>query len=336
MTLEYTPTFRLKIVLHYKSKPMEDNVIARQSIIITGGSNGLGYECAKAIAQSKKPWLIIIASRNLSRVEHAVEQLISETAYPHIQGMVLDLASLQSVRQFVQQLVQMDIPPLKGLVCNAGIQIISETKYTKDGFEATFGVNHLGHFLLVNLLLSQMTEFSRIIFVSSDAHDPRTKTGMPAPQYKSPNQMAFSKQSDTTTNIGNIGRYRYTTSKLCNLLCTYELAKRLQNYPTTIWVNAFNPGLMLDTNLARGYNQKETFKFLLDSFPDLLCHILRFGNSKKMGKALASLILNSDLDGVSGKYFDGFKQVESSVESHNTYKAVELWEVSTTLVQLDN
>ena len=64
-------------------------------------------------------------------------------------------------------------------------------------------------------------------------------------------------------------------------------------------------------------------------------HIFRFRNSKKMGKALASLILNSDLDGVSGKYFDGFKQVESSVESHDTYKALELWEESKMLVQLE-
>ncbi len=262
---------------------MRDNTIARQSIIITGGNSGLGYQCARAIALSKKSWQIIIASRNLSKVEDAVEQLISDTAYPNIRGMVLDLASLQSIRQFVQQLTQLDIPPLKGLICNAGVQIISGTTYTEDGFETTFGVNHLGHFLLVNLLLPQMAECSRIIFVSSDAHDPRTKTGMPAPQYRSPHQMAFPKQSEKTTDVANMGRYRYTTSKLCNLLCTYELAKRLQNYRQAIWVNAFNPGLMLDTQLARDYDQKETLKFLLDSFPDLLCHIFRFRNSKKMG-----------------------------------------------------
>ncbi|MGF1481846.1 MAG: hypothetical protein ACFB4I_20585 [Cyanophyceae cyanobacterium] len=92
---------------------------------------------------------------------------------------------------------------------------------------------------------------------------------------------------------------------------------------------------MLDTQLPRDYSQKETVKLLLDSFPDLLFHIFRFRNSKKMGKALASLVLNSDLDDVSGKYFDGFKQVESSVESHDRYKAVELWEGSKVLVQLE-
>lgn len=313
---------------------MQNNTKALQSIIITGGNSGLGYECVKEIALSGQSWHIIIASRNLSRVEDAVNRLIAETAYPHIQGITLDLASLNSIHKFVQKLPSLDIPPLKGLICNAAVQIISETTYTEDGFEATFGVNHLGHFLLVNLLLSQMIEYSRIIFVSSDAHDPKTKTGMPAPQYKSPNEMAFPKIYDMNNDISNIGRCRYTTSKLCNLLCTYELAKRLQNYHKTIWVNAFNPGLMLDTQLAREYDQKETLRFLMESFPDLLGHIFRFRNSNKMGKALASLILNSDLDGVSGKYFDGFKQVESSAESHDIQKALELWEASKILVQL--
>lgn len=314
---------------------MQNNTKARQSIIITGGNSGLGYECAKEIACSGQSWHIIIASRNSSRVEDAVNCLIGETGYSHIQGIGLDLASLDSIHKFVQKLPSLDIPPLKGLICNAAVQIISGTTYTKDGFESTFGVNHLGHFLLVNLLLSQMIEYSRIIFVSSDAHDPKTKTGMPSPQYRSPQKMAFSKVYDMNNDdVSNIGRCRYTTSKLCNLLCTYELVKRLQNYHKKIWVNAFNPGLMLDTQLARDYDQKETLKFLIDSFPNLLGHIFRFRNSKKMGKALASLILNSDLDGVSGKYFDGFEQVESSAESHDIHKALELWEESKILVGL--
>ena len=314
---------------------MSDQKKARQSIIITGGSSGLGYECAKVIAQSGKSWQIIIASRNPSRVEQAVEKLISTTAYPHIQGLPLDLASLESIQQFVQQLIQMEIPPLKGLVCNAAIQIISGTKYTLDGFEKTFGVNHLGHFLLVNLLLPQMIDSSRIIFVSSDAHDPMTKTGMPAPQYQLPQQMAFPQQSDRIDDWENVGRCRYSTSKLCNLLCTYELARRLRNCSKTVWVNAFNPGLMLDTNIAQDYNQKEKLKFLLSSLPDILGHIFRFRNSKNMGKALASLILNSNFEGVSGKYFDGFEQAESSRESHDTAKALKLWLGSKVLVQLE-
>jgi NAD(P)-dependent dehydrogenase (short-subunit alcohol dehydrogenase family) len=308
---------------------------AHQSIIITGGNSGLGYQCAKAIAQSDRGWHIIIASRNLHRVESAVSRLITETGYPHIQGLALDLASLQSVRHFVRQLAQLNIPPLKGLVCNAGVQVVSGTTFTVDGFETTFGVNHLAHFLLVNLLPPQMAENSRIVFVSSDTHDPTTQTGMPAPRYESPHQMAFPPEINEMENVGSIGQRRYATSKLCNLLCTYELARRLQRDRSTISVNAFNSGLMLDTQLARGYSTKQKLALLLTNFLPLLRQVLKFHNSKNMGKALALTILNPDLDGVTGKYFDGFVRGNSSPESHDECKALELWEASKILVGLE-
>jgi light-dependent protochlorophyllide reductase len=307
---------------------------AHQSIIITGGNSGLGYQCAKAIAQSDKGWQIVIASRNLPRVEIAVNKLITETGYPHIQGLELDLASLQSVRHFVRQLSQLNIPPLKGLVCNAAVQIVSGNTYTVDGFETTFGVNHLAHFLLVNLLLPQMAAGSRIVFVSSDTHDPTTQTGMPAPRYESPHQMAFPPEINEMEDVGKNGQCRYATSKLCNLLCTYELARRLQRHQSKISVNAFNSGLMLDTQLARGYSTKQKLSLLLTNFLPFLRQVLKFHNSKNMGKALALVILNPDLDGVTGKYFDGFCQANSSPESHDERKAMELWNESKVLVDL--
>jgi NAD(P)-dependent dehydrogenase (short-subunit alcohol dehydrogenase family) len=308
---------------------------AHQSIIITGGNSGLGYQSAKAIAQSDRGWQIVIASRNLHRVENAVSRLMTETGYPHIQGLELDLAELQSVRHFVQQLAQLNIPPLKGLVCNAGVQIVSGNTYTVDGFETTFGVNHLAHFLLVNLLLPQMAENSRIVFVSSDTHDPTTQTGMPAPRYEPPHQMAFPREINEMEDIGSIGQRRYATSKLCNLLCTYELARRLQRDRSTISVNAFNSGLMLDTQLARGYSTKQKLSLLLNNFLPLLRQVLKFHNSKNMGQALALTILNPDLDGVTGQYFDGFYRGNSSPESHDERRAVELWDESKILVGLE-
>jgi light-dependent protochlorophyllide reductase len=308
---------------------------AHQSIIITGGNSGLGYQCAKAIAQSEREWHIIIASRNLHRVENAVSRLNTETGYPHIQGLELDLAYLQSVRNFVQRLERLNIPPLKGLVCNAGVQIVSGNTFTVDGFETTFGVNHLAHFLLVNLLLPQMAEDSRIVFVSSDTHDPTTQTGMPAPRYESPHQMAFPLEINKLEDVRLIGQRRYATSKLCNLLGTYELARRLKCHPSTISVNAFNPGLMLDTQLARGYSTKQKLALLLNNFLPLLRQVLKFHNSQNMGQALALVVLNPDLDGVTGKYFDGFERGSSSPESHDERKAVELWDASKILAGLE-
>jgi NAD(P)-dependent dehydrogenase (short-subunit alcohol dehydrogenase family) len=104
-----------------------------------------------------------------------------------------------------------------GIVCNAGIQIVSGTTFTEDGFETTFAVNHLGHFLLVNLLLRNLIAPARIVVVSSDTHDPLQKTGMPAPDYENavlPALPGKSKDSVQVVNDSTIGRQRYTTSKL--------------------------------------------------------------------------------------------------------------------------
>ncbi|MEG3860045.1 SDR family NAD(P)-dependent oxidoreductase [Microcoleus sp. herbarium12] len=300
-----------------------------KSIIITGANNGLGYYCAEAIARSGQDWQIIIASRNLPRVEEAVRNLIAETEYPHIEGMAIDLASLASVRQFTQDFIAGERPPLQAIVCNAGIQIVSETLYTEDGFEMTFGVNHLGHFLLVNLMLPHLSDRSGIVFVSSDTHNPDVNTGMPHPQYQNAKLLAFPNDNHNNTDIGNTGRRRYTTSKLCNIFCTYELSRRLQKQQLNITVNAFNPGLMLDTKLARDYSQAE-LSALSKTISQSILENAR--DSKTMGSLLAILILDRSLDNITGKYFDGFDEIKSSDESYDEQKATELWESSMELV----
>jgi light-dependent protochlorophyllide reductase len=311
-------------------KTMQALTKPSKSIIITGANNGLGYYCAEAIARSGQDWQIIIASRNLPRVEEAVRNLIAETEYPHIEGMAIDLASLASVRQFTQDFIAGERPPLQAIVCNAGIQIVSETLYTKDGFEMTFGVNHLGHFLLVNLMLPHLSDRSGIVFVSSDTHNPDVNTGMPHPQYQNAELLAFPNDNDNDTDIGNTGRRRYTTSKLCNIFCTYELSRRLQKQQLNITVNAFNPGLMLDTKLARDYSQAE-LSALSKTISQSILENAR--DSKTMGSLLARLILDRSLDNITGKYFDGFDEIKSSDESYDEQKATELWESSMELVK---
>ena len=95
---------------------------------------------------------------------------------------MLNLGSLAAIRHFVLDFSAGNRPPLHAVVCNAGVQHVGPTQRTEDGFEATFAVNHLGHFLLANLMLRHLEPPSRIIFVSSGTHDPNQKTGMPAPR----------------------------------------------------------------------------------------------------------------------------------------------------------
>ena len=169
--------------------------------------------------------------------------------------MTLELASLTAIRQFTQDLAAADLPSLGALVCNAGVQVVTGTTTTTDGFEMTFGVNHLGHFLLANLLLPRCVPCGRIIVVSSDTHDPAARTGMPAPAYPSAEQLARAAPVPAGVKVGAIGRQRYTTSKRCNVLCAYEFARRLHARQSAITVNAFNPGLMLDTGLVCDYSK---------------------------------------------------------------------------------
>lgn len=91
----------------------------------------------------------------------------------------MDLASVRSVRSFVETVRTTPLPPIRALVCNAGLQVVSGIAFTDDGVEMTFGVNHLGHFALVTGILDWLARPARIVVVSSGTHDPSKHTGMP-------------------------------------------------------------------------------------------------------------------------------------------------------------
>jgi len=142
----------------------------KQTVIITGGNSGLGYQTAKQLAQAAD-YQLIIASRNSQKTSEAVKALKAETGHQAIKGMKLDLASQDSVRKFAADYEAADLPPLYALVCNAGLSP-RRNSHTADGIDTTFGVNHLGHYLLAHLLSHKIEENGRLIFVSSGTHLP--------------------------------------------------------------------------------------------------------------------------------------------------------------------
>lgn len=308
---------------------------SNKSIIVTGGNTGLGYQTAKVLGQSKEGWTVVIAGRHEGKVKEAVAQLRASTGNEQIYGMRLDLASLASVREFVADWKRSSYPPLKGLICNAGLQVVSETTYTKDGFETTFGVNHLGHFLLANLLIPLMTPDSQIVWVSSDTHDPTKKTGMPGPIYTDPQALAHPLPFGKNADLQHEGRVRYTTSKLCNIYTAYEMDRLLTGKNISIRVNAFNPGMMPGSGLARDYNPLMRFVWN-NILPIMTIFSKNVHTTKQSGKALASLYLDQSLAGASGQYFDGNEPISSSVDSYNVRNAKNLWEGSIKLTSLSN
>jgi NAD(P)-dependent dehydrogenase (short-subunit alcohol dehydrogenase family) len=317
---------------------------ADKTVIVTGGNFGLGFETARAILQKGDGWNVIIAGRSLQRCELAVSRLSQETGTPPVEAMVMDLASLASIRQFALHFSAGNRPPLRALVCNAGVQHVGPTQRTEDGIESTFGVNHLGHFLLANLMLRYMEGPARIIFVSSGTHDPSQRTGMPAPMLRDACSLAApDDDEEARRSPGLVGRRRYTTSKLCNVLCTYEMDRRLKERGAStserpITVNAFDPGLMPGTGLARGYGP--TARFAWNALGPLLRWSLRpfhvnIHSPVESGRALARLVLDPSLESVSGRYFEGLKEIRSSEDSYDKAKAAALWEQSAALVGLD-
>ncbi|MBE9047178.1 SDR family NAD(P)-dependent oxidoreductase [Pleurocapsales cyanobacterium LEGE 10410] len=310
-----------------------------KTVIITGGNSGLGYCCAQKLAQDPS-WYIVIACRNLEKAQRAVKRIQEIGNSQQIEAMTLDLASLASVRSFTAKFAGSNLPPLSAVICNAGVQFIQRQTYTQEGFDTTFGVNHLGHFLLVHLLLKQLVAPARIVFVSSDTHDSSKTTGMPAPYWRDPQLMAYPEQDPIlkNKNIGIVGRTAYTTSKLCNILCAYELSRRLQQQGKStasqpIAVNVFNPGLMPGSGLAQDYTPVAKFVWH-NILPILSKFIPNVNTIEQAGTALARLIADPELAGVTGKYFSGFEMTNSSTESYDQEKARQLWNASVELTQL--
>ena len=308
----------------------------RRTVIVTGGNSGLGYECVRAILEAGEGWKVVIAGRSLERSEEAARRLGGGAL-----AMLLDLGSLAAVRRFVEEFAGLDLPPLGALVCNAGVQFVGETRPTEDGFEATFGVNHLGHFLLANLLLPRFEAPARLVFVSSGTHDPAQKTGMPHPIYQASRSLAFP-EGDSLANPGQTGRTRYTTSKLCNILCAYEFGRRigagvLGEVADPVDVFAFDPGLMPGTGLARGYGP--ALRFVWSTLGPSLVPLLRallghVATPAQSGRSLARLVLDPALQGQGGRYFEGAREIRSSLESYDEAKAAELWDGGAELVGL--
>lgn len=202
------------------------------TVLVTGGTTGVGYGCALSIAQQRPQYQVLIASR--SDKDNAAVSINQKTGHSNVEYLKLDLSSLAKVRSFAADYAQKGYPPIKGLVLNAGLQIL-ELDYTEDKIESTFAINHVGHALLFYLMSPYLAEEARILITASGTHDPAQKSGLPDAIYNSAEELAH----PTKETERYEGRQRYATSKLCNIVWTYALQRRLERNPSKKWtVNA--------------------------------------------------------------------------------------------------
>ena len=309
------------------------------TVLITGGHKGLGLAATKRIA-ARGGCDLLLAGRSIPEIEAVANSLRGDHAV-NARAIELDVSSLDSVRRAVATIESMveahEVAPLQALLCNAGVQFLRGDHTSVDGYEQTFATNCLGHFLLINLLLDRLEPNGRIVFTASGTHDPETMDGKSVGAVVEPDAMKLAYDGKSGARIS--GGKRYTTSKLCTMLYSYELDRRLKANGSGIASIAFDPGLIVETGLSR-------------SVPAVAQKALRSGVAKWMfkrigvtmgslsfsGDALAGIAVDPAYADAGGTYLqssDGrLIERRSSKKSYDVEAARRLWAESEQLVHL--
>jgi NAD(P)-dependent dehydrogenase (short-subunit alcohol dehydrogenase family) len=275
-----------------------------RTCIVTGASSGIGRETALALARTGAR--LGLVCRDPARGEAARTAIASESGNADVRLFLADLAVQAEVRRVARELADA-YPTIHVLVNNAGVVNLRYAE-TPDGIEMTFAVNHLAYFLLTQLLLGRLRASApaRIVNVASDAH----KIG----------------RLDLD-DLGHRKRYRamrvYGTSKLANILFTYELARRLAG--TGVTVNCVHPGAVA-TRL--GHNNGRIAAALARAL-GVFFRTPADGAATSIWAATAP-----ELEAVTGRYFANRREARSSRASYDDGLARRLWDASERLTAL--
>jgi len=273
--------------------------------LITGGTNGIGKSTALGLAR----WgaTVVIVGRNASKTARVVSEIKSATATSNVTALLADLSSLNDVRRLAGEF-KSEYAQLHVLINNAGA-VFLKRQLSVDGFEMTFAVNHLAHFLLTNLLIDMIKASApaRIVVVSSAAH--------------TRGRIDF-ENLQGERHYG--GMEAYGNSKLANLLFTIELARRLKG--TGVTVNALHPGFV-NTGFAK--NNGALVATVFGAVAPLIARPPEKGAATSI-----YLALSPEVQSITGKYFSDSKMVRTAPQAADTAVAKRLWEISAEMVHL--
>lgn len=283
-----------------------DWTVQHKTVLVTGGNTGIGLETAAALAG--KGAEVVLTSRDAAKGDAAVATIKERFPDANVTAMELDLSRLSDVRRFASEFASR-YPKLHVLVNNAGL-MLSDRAVTEDGYEQTFQVNHLGPFLLTNLLFPnlQAAAPSRIINVASAAH----RGG----------RLNF---DDLHTERGYRGMSVYGTSKLCNILFTRELARRLEG--TGVTANSLHPGTVR-TGFGRDGDTRGLFAI------GVKLGGIFFKSPAQGARTTIHLATSPDVDETTGEYFVNSKISKPARAATNDDDARRLWDMSEELVGL--
>jgi len=331
-----------------------------RTIVMTGCNSGIGFDAAKRMAE--KGHTIIMACRTLEKATDAATRIKDELQQQTINLIPkeCDLADLKSIQSFAKDLNDnTTIGSIDTLCLNAGLSRNTSAKdvlRTKQGFELTIGTNHLGHFYLTQLLLPLLEKkdeggntSSRIVVTASGVHDPDSPGGAQGSKATLGTLSGLEKAVRDGIPFDMIDGEEfdadkaYKDSKLCNVLFTRELKRRLMKGNKDIDVNCFNPGLIVSTGLFRDQNPLFT-----KVFDFAATDLFKVGETVHWGGgALEYMTLDKTVNSKSGLYYTSppgsskygdsafgtdFIQTEVSIEARDDVKAQRLWELSEKLV----
>ncbi|KAI4372601.1 hypothetical protein MLD38_010812 [Melastoma candidum] len=281
------------------------------SAIVTGSSSGIGAETARVLAL--RGVHVTMAVRNVEAGRAVRESIVKEIPSAKTDVMELDLSSMASVRRFASD-YSASGRPLSILINNAGVMACPYT-LSQDNIELQFATNHLGHFLLTNLLLDTMKRTARetstegrIVNLSSVGHRFAYSEGI-----------RFDKIND---QHGYNSIQAYGQSKLANVLHAKELSRRLKEEGVNITVNSLHPG-SIATNLFRYHS---FINGLASSVGRLVLKTIPQGAA-----TTCYVALNPQVRGISGEYFADCNKAETSSHGKDSELAKKLWEFSESL-----
>jgi retinol dehydrogenase 12 len=273
--------------------------------LVTGATDGIGKVTARELAAAGAD--VIVVGRSQSKTEQVVAEIKQQTGNNNVEFMLADLSSMQQVRDLAAAFKR-DHDRLDVLVNNAGAIFMSRRE-SVDGLEMTFALNHVGYFLLTNLLIDVLKASApaRIVSVSSSAH------------YRG--HVNF----DDLQHAQHFSGFQvYSDSKLMNVLFTYELARRLEG--TGVTANTLHPGVVATNFMANNWGiLGKLSRRLLD---------LGSISAEKGAQTSIYLATSPEVEGVTGEYFDKKKSVKSAKESYDQDVQRRLWETSIAITQL--
>ncbi len=315
----------------------------RQStVVITGASSGVGLYAAKALAA--KGWHVVMACRDLAKTEKVAQEVgIPKGSYSILH---IDLGSLASVRQFVEKF-RATGKPLDALVCNAAIYmpLIKEPLRSPEGYELSMATNHLGHFLLCNLLLEDMkkSDFSdrRMVILGTVTHNPDELGGKIPPRPDLGNFEGFAVGFQDPISMADAKQFEpvkaYKDSKVCNVLTMRELDRRY-HASTGITFTSLYPGCVADTPLFRNH-----YPLFQKIFPWFQKNITGGYVSQELSGERVAMVVADPEYRQSGAYWswgnrqkkDGKSFVQKvSPQARDDEKGELMWETSSKLVGL--